>query len=107
MLRAPYCKYEFKFDYWCCFLYYSIVITELPPEHAKRALELLCLPAINPLQVLCQHFNMFCKAFSKAICSFIYMNKQEITNQGGVSLQQVPARQLTIHIDRLACIFRL
>nr|XP_010906804.1 transportin MOS14 isoform X1 [Elaeis guineensis] len=58
----------------------SVVITEVPPEHAKRALELLCLPAINPLQ--------------------------EITNQGGVSLQQVPARQLTIHIDRLACIFR-
>ncbi|XP_008802144.2 transportin MOS14 isoform X2 [Phoenix dactylifera] len=59
----------------------SVVITELPPEHAKRALELLCIPAINPLQ--------------------------EMTNQGGISLQQqVSARQLTIHIDRLACIFR-
>lgn len=23
---------------------------ELPPEHASKALELLCMPAINPLQ---------------------------------------------------------
>lgn len=58
----------------------SVVITELPPEHAKKALELVCLPSLTPLQ--------------------------EITNQGGVSMQQLTARQLTVHIDRLACIFR-
>lgn len=43
-------------------------------------MELVCLPSITPLQ--------------------------EITNQGGVALQQITARQLTVHIDRLACIFR-
>ncbi|CAL2261225.1 unnamed protein product [Prunus armeniaca] len=26
------------------------VITELPPDHAKRALEALCLPVVTPLQ---------------------------------------------------------
>ncbi|PKA55080.1 hypothetical protein AXF42_Ash003717 [Apostasia shenzhenica] len=58
----------------------SVVITELPPEHAGKALKLLSLPAVTPLQ--------------------------EIVNQGGATLHQIPARQLTLHIDRLACIFR-
>ncbi|KAF3340567.1 transportin-3 isoform X1 [Carex littledalei] len=58
----------------------SVIIMELPPEHASKALELLCMPAINPLQA--------------------------IVNQGAAALQQLPARQLTVHIDRLACIFR-
>ncbi|KAJ6817034.1 transportin MOS14 isoform X2 [Iris pallida] len=56
----------------------SVVITELPSEHAKKALELVCMPSVTALQ--------------------------ELTCQGGV--EQVPARQLTVHIDRLACIFR-
>ncbi|XP_047316788.1 transportin MOS14 [Impatiens glandulifera] len=58
----------------------SVVITELPPEHAKRALEMLCLPAANSLQ--------------------------EIINQGPLILGQVNARDVTVHIDRLANIFR-
>ncbi|XP_058071597.1 transportin MOS14 [Magnolia sinica] len=58
----------------------SMVITELPPDHAKKALEMLCLPAVAPLQ--------------------------EIINQGSGMLQQVVARQFTVHIDRLATIFR-
>ncbi|KAL6883266.1 hypothetical protein ACP4OV_010680 [Aristida adscensionis] len=58
----------------------SVVITTLPPESATRALELICQPVINPLQVLIQ--------------------------QGDQVLQQVPARQLTVHIDRLSSIFR-
>lgn len=58
----------------------SVVITELPKEHAKKALELLCLPAVTPLQ--------------------------EMIGQGGANFQQIPARQLTFHIDRIACIFR-
>ncbi|XXG68407.1 hypothetical protein AAC387_Pa06g1499 [Persea americana] len=58
----------------------SMVITELPPDHANKALEMLCLPAVTPLQ--------------------------DIIHQGSGSLQQVVARQLTIHIDRLATIFR-
>ncbi|KAJ0970466.1 hypothetical protein J5N97_023343 [Dioscorea zingiberensis] len=58
----------------------SVVITELPPEHAKKAMELVCMPAITPLL--------------------------DITKLGGVSLQEIPARQLTVHIDRLGCIFR-
>lgn len=32
-------------------IYRSVVIKELPPEHAKKALELVCLPIITPLQV--------------------------------------------------------
>lgn len=28
-----------------------MVITELPPDHAKKALEALCLPVVTPLQV--------------------------------------------------------
>ncbi|WOL09630.1 transportin MOS14 [Canna indica] len=58
----------------------SVVIKELPPENAKKALELVCLPIISPLQ--------------------------KFTNQGGEFIKEVPARQLTVHIDRLACIFR-
>ncbi|BAT11307.1 transportin MOS14 [Oryza sativa Japonica Group] len=57
----------------------SVVITTLPPDHAQRALELICQPVINPLQ--------------------------EIIQQGDTVLQQVPVRQLTLHIDRLSCIF--
>ncbi|GAB4860681.1 Transportin mos14 [Ancistrocladus abbreviatus] len=46
----------------------SMVISELPPDHAKKALEALCLPVVTPLQ------------------------------KG--------ARELSVHIDRLAYIFR-
>ncbi|KAL0357544.1 UNVERIFIED_CONTAM: Transportin MOS14 [Sesamum calycinum] len=58
----------------------SMVITLLPSEHAKKALEALCLPAVAPLQ--------------------------DIINQGPLVLGQKPARDLTVHIDRLANIFR-
>ncbi|KAF5933439.1 hypothetical protein HYC85_029610 [Camellia sinensis] len=58
----------------------SVVITELPSDHAKKALEVLCLPAVTPLQ--------------------------EIINQGPLVLGQITARELTVHIDRLANIFR-
>ncbi|ONM05796.1 Transportin MOS14 [Zea mays] len=57
----------------------SAVITTLPPESASRALELICQPVINPLQ--------------------------ELIQQGDQVLQQVPARHLTVHIDRLSSIF--
>ncbi|XP_054805645.1 transportin MOS14 isoform X2 [Prosopis cineraria] len=58
----------------------SMVITELPPDDAKRALEALCLPVMYPLQ--------------------------EAINQGPEILSKRPSRQLTIHIDRFAYIFR-
>ncbi|KAL3835139.1 hypothetical protein ACJIZ3_009875 [Penstemon smallii] len=58
----------------------SMVITELPSEHAKKALEALCLPTVAPLQ--------------------------DIINQGPLVLGQKPARELTIHIDRIANMFR-
>lgn len=58
----------------------SMVITELPSDQAKKALEALCLPAVTPLQ--------------------------EIINQGPMTLGQKPAREVTVHIDRLANIFR-
>lgn len=58
----------------------SVVVTELPPDDAKRALEALCIPVITPLQ--------------------------EAINQGAESLSKRPSRQLTVHIDRFAYIFR-
>ncbi|GMY24089.1 transportin MOS14 isoform X1 [Fagus crenata] len=58
----------------------SMVITELPPDNAKRALEALCLPVVTPLQ--------------------------EAVNQGQEILNKRPARELTVHIDRFAYIFR-
>ncbi|XP_008644787.1 transportin MOS14 isoform X3 [Zea mays] len=57
----------------------SVIITTLPPESASRALELICQPVINPLQ--------------------------EFIQQGDQVLQRVPARHLTVHIDRLSSIF--
>ncbi|KAM0982545.1 hypothetical protein ACFX2I_015414 [Malus domestica] len=58
----------------------SKVITELPPDHAKRALEALCLPVVTPLQ--------------------------EVVRQGPDTLNSKPARDLTVHIDRFGYIFR-
>ncbi|GMN45765.1 hypothetical protein TIFTF001_014956 [Ficus carica] len=58
----------------------STVITELPPDHAKTGLEALCMPVVSPLQ--------------------------EILNQGPEVLNKKPARELTVHIDRFAYIFR-
>ncbi|KAK3170493.1 hypothetical protein Dsin_032664 [Dipteronia sinensis] len=57
-----------------------VVITELPQDDAKKALEMLCLPVVTPLQ--------------------------DIINQGPEILQKKHARDLTVHIDRLAYIFR-
>ncbi|KAL9686267.1 hypothetical protein QQ045_023723 [Rhodiola kirilowii] len=58
----------------------SMVITELPPDNAKKALEALCMPTVTPLQ--------------------------EIINQGPEVLNQKITRELTVHIDGFACIFR-
>ncbi|XP_015581100.1 transportin MOS14 [Ricinus communis] len=58
----------------------SMVITELPPDQAKQALEQLCLPVVTSLQ--------------------------GVINQGPETLEKRPARELTVHIDRLAYIFR-
>ncbi|CAH9146539.1 unnamed protein product [Cuscuta epithymum] len=58
----------------------SMIVTELTPENAKKALEAICLPAVSPLQ--------------------------EIINQGPAVLGQKTPRELTVHIDRLANIFR-
>ncbi|QCD80913.1 transportin MOS14 [Vigna unguiculata] len=58
----------------------SMVVTELPPDDAKRALEALCIPVITPLQ--------------------------EAIALGPESLSKRPSRQLTVHIDRFAYIFR-
>ncbi|RVX18662.1 Transportin MOS14 [Vitis vinifera] len=58
----------------------SMVITELPPDHAKKALEALCLPVVTSLQ--------------------------EVVNQGPEILDKKVAREFTVHIDRFAYIFR-
>ncbi|KAI3752891.1 hypothetical protein L2E82_24932 [Cichorium intybus] len=53
----------------------SIVISELPPDQAKKVLEALCIHVVAPLQ-------------------------------GPPVLGQKPAHEITVHIDRLANIFR-
>ncbi|GLU12266.1 hypothetical protein SLE2022_289610 [Rubroshorea leprosula] len=58
----------------------SMVITELPPEPAKDALEELCSSVVTPLQ--------------------------EIINQGPEGLEKKHARELSVYIDRFAYIFR-
>ncbi|KAH9301503.1 hypothetical protein KI387_013086 [Taxus chinensis] len=58
----------------------SMVITALPPEHAKKALEALCIPAVTPLQ--------------------------QVIAQATRSPQQFSANQYTVPIDRLSNIFR-
>ncbi|CAI0399062.1 unnamed protein product, partial [Linum tenue] len=58
----------------------SMVITELPPDQAKQALEKLCFPVVAPLQ--------------------------EIISQGPELVGKKHSRELTVHIDRLAYIFR-
>lgn len=58
----------------------SVVITELPPDHAKKALEALCLPVVTHLQ--------------------------GIISQGPEVVEKKHARDLTVHIDRIAYIFR-
>ncbi|GAV74387.1 Xpo1 domain-containing protein [Cephalotus follicularis] len=58
----------------------SMVITELPPDRAKDALDALCLSVVTPLQ--------------------------EVISQGPQMLEKKHARELTVHIDRFAYIFR-
>ncbi|PRQ16051.1 hypothetical protein RchiOBHm_Chr7g0180041 [Rosa chinensis] len=58
----------------------SKVISELPPDQAKRALEALCLPVVSPLQ--------------------------EVLSQAPEMLNNRPARDFTVHIDRFGYIFR-
>lgn len=82
-----------------------MVITELPSEHAKKALEALCLPAVAPLQVSFIFVNVWTYSL-ESIEGFHVFNQQDIISQGPVVLGQRPARDLTVHIDRLANIFR-
>ncbi|KAE8676080.1 ARM repeat superfamily protein isoform 2 [Hibiscus syriacus] len=58
----------------------SMVVTELPPEPAKAALEELCASVVTPLQA--------------------------VINQGPEVLEKKHASELTVHIDRFAYIFR-
>ncbi|XP_050379254.1 transportin MOS14 [Argentina anserina] len=58
----------------------SKVISELPPDQAKRALEALCLPVVSPLQ--------------------------EVLSQAPEMLNNRPPRDFTVHIDRFGYIFR-
>eukprot|EP00252_Welwitschia_mirabilis_P009642 TRINITY_DN22310_c0_g2_i1.p1 TRINITY_DN22310_c0_g2~~TRINITY_DN22310_c0_g2_i1.p1 ORF type:complete len:705 (-),score=141.34 TRINITY_DN22310_c0_g2_i1:336-2345(-) len=58
----------------------SMVITALPLDHAKKALEALCFPAVSPLQ--------------------------QVITQASTSSSPLSAKQYTVHIDRLANIFR-
>ncbi|KAG6410313.1 hypothetical protein SASPL_128371 [Salvia splendens] len=74
----------------------SMVVTELPSEHAKKALEALCLPAVAPLQDFINQGPLV-------------LGQKQARPGGGVEQTgpgQKPARDLTVHINRLANIFR-
>ncbi|XP_065876754.1 transportin MOS14 isoform X2 [Euphorbia lathyris] len=58
----------------------SMVITELSPDQAKEAMEQLCGPIVNSIQ--------------------------GVINQGPEILEKRLAREFTVHIDRIAYIFR-
>lgn len=84
-----------------------MVITELPPDNAKTALEALCLPVVTPLQVGfissgVIHLNLLCGWYNP----FCNVNNQEAVSQGPEVLNKKHARELTVHIDRFAYIFR-
>ncbi|MED6148223.1 Transportin mos14 [Stylosanthes scabra] len=84
----------------------SVVVTELPPDDAKIALDLLCIPIISPLQVGIGLQGCFCHTSSSIIHTLNILLHQEAINQGPEILSKRPSRQLTIHIDRFAYIFR-
>lgn len=44
-------KFFIDLIFLSCTIMCSMVITELPPDHAKKALEVLCLPVVTALQV--------------------------------------------------------
>lgn len=84
----------------------SMVITELPPDHAKKALEALCLPVVTSLQVsngLWRYSIILYLIDNTQTCDVI---KQEVVNQDHEILDKKVAREFTVHIDRFAYIFR-
>jgi transportin-3 len=85
-----------------------MVVTELPLDDAKRALEALCIPVISPLQVsVCLLRFLVLLILLMIVFFFPYiLFHQEAINQGPESLSKRPSRQLTVHIDRFAYIFR-
>lgn len=86
-----------------------MVITELPSDQAKKALEALCMPAVIPLQVGIRIGKIIekWKYFYLMLMMFkFFVENQEIINQGPEVLGQKPSREVTVHIDRLANIFR-
>lgn len=83
----------------------SMVVTELPLDDAKRALEALCIPVISPLQVSVSVLRFIILILLMIVFSYILF-LQEAINQGPEILSKRPSRQLTVHIDRFAYIFR-
>lgn len=82
-----------------------MVVTELPLDDAKRALEALCIPVISPLQVSVCVLRFIKLILLMIVFSYILF-LQEAINQGPEILSKRPSRQLTVHIDRFAYIFR-
>jgi transportin-3 len=84
-----------------------MVVTELPLDDAKRALEALCIPIISPLQVsVCLLRFLVLLTLLMIVFPPYILFHQEAINQGPESLSKSSCRQLTIHIDRFAYIFR-
>lgn len=82
-----------------------MVITELPPEPAKDALEELCSSVVTPLQVSLFPMGVISNTYFLTV-DHIMMHFQEVINQGPEVLEKKHARELTVYIDRFAYIFR-
>ena len=84
-----------------------MVITELPPEPAKDALEELCSSVVTPLQVNLFSADLISLLIFIFVWRIIFMiHYQGVINQGSEVLEKKHARELTVYIDRFAYIFR-
>lgn len=81
-----------------------MVVTELPLDQAKSALEKLCFSAASPLEV--RHLDflhgclIYCQTYNDGNCKSV---NQEAAKE---DLDKKHARELTVHIDRFAYLFR-
>lgn len=81
-----------------------MVVTELPLDQAKGALEKLCFSAASPLEVCHLDYLHGCliyrQTYNDGNCKSV---NQEAAKE---DLDKKHARELTVHIDRFAFLFR-
>lgn len=79
-----------------------MVVTELPLDQANGAFEKLCFSAASPLEVRYLTFSMVLWYIVRLIMVCKSVNQEAAKED----LDKKHARELTIHIDRFAFLFR-